>query len=124
MTVGVAVESAGAPVAPPPSAVPGEEGEVGYDLGLNPPEEEPLSDKNRSSAQPDAQTPSRAPQVSPTFYGVCPLWEDVLARNGEAPHTLPHHRSTETFLNPSSTKSIRVKPVCDATPYIIQASSM
>ena len=59
---------------------------MGYDLGLNPPEEEPLSDKSRTaSAQPDTQTPSKPAQTSPAFYyGVCPLWEDVLARNGEA----------------------------------------
>uniref|UniRef100_A0AAR2JHN0 Ankyrin repeat and LEM domain-containing protein 2 n=1 Tax=Pygocentrus nattereri TaxID=42514 RepID=A0AAR2JHN0_PYGNA len=68
-----------------PYAAAGEEGDVGYDLGLNPPEEEPLSDKSRAaSVQPDAQTPSKTAQTSPTFYGVCPLWEDMLARNERA----------------------------------------
>ncbi|KAL6466145.1 hypothetical protein MHYP_G00262780 [Metynnis hypsauchen] len=82
---GVSTEMGGAPAAPPPSAAAGEEGDVGYDLGLNPPEEEPLSDKNRAaSVQPDAQTPSKTTQTSPTFYGVCPLWEDMLARNERA----------------------------------------
>uniref|UniRef100_A0A3B4CNK9 Ankyrin repeat and LEM domain-containing protein 2 n=1 Tax=Pygocentrus nattereri TaxID=42514 RepID=A0A3B4CNK9_PYGNA len=82
---GVAPEMGGAPAPPPPSAAAGEEGDVGYDLGLNPPEEEPLSDKSRAaSVQPDAQTPSKTAQTSPTFYGVCPLWEDMLARNERA----------------------------------------
>ncbi|KAI4873796.1 hypothetical protein NFI96_017982 [Prochilodus magdalenae] len=86
VTSGVAMETGGAPAAPPSSAPSGEEGDVGYDLGLNPPEEEPLSDKSRTaSAQPDTQTPSKTAQTSPAFYyGVCPLWEDVLARNERA----------------------------------------
>uniref|UniRef100_A0A8B9J8U6 Ankyrin repeat and LEM domain-containing protein 2 n=1 Tax=Astyanax mexicanus TaxID=7994 RepID=A0A8B9J8U6_ASTMX len=76
----------GAPAGPPPVAAVGEEGDVGYDLGLNPPEEEPLSDKTRAtSTQLDTQTPSKTLHISPTFYyGVCPLWEDVLARNERA----------------------------------------
>ncbi|KAG7480934.1 hypothetical protein MATL_G00061520 [Megalops atlanticus] len=68
-----------------------EEGDFGYGLGLNPPDEEALLEKPRTpchvsveevSSQPDGQTPSKPPQVSPpVYYGVCPLWEDVLARN-------------------------------------------
>ncbi|KAI1901071.1 hypothetical protein AGOR_G00056360 [Albula goreensis] len=60
-------------------------------MGLNPPEEEALLEKpgtachlstEEGSTQPDGQTPSKTPQVSPpVYYGVCPLWEDVLARN-------------------------------------------
>ncbi|KAB5528232.1 hypothetical protein PHYPO_G00137960 [Pangasianodon hypophthalmus] len=65
-----------------PSATPVEEGEVGYHLGLNPPEEEPLSERSVSPSRHDVQTPNKTAQVTPTFYyGVCPLWEDVLARN-------------------------------------------
>uniref|UniRef100_A0A8B9HBJ0 Golgin A3 n=1 Tax=Astyanax mexicanus TaxID=7994 RepID=A0A8B9HBJ0_ASTMX len=83
---GAADEACGAPAGPPPVAAVGEEGDVGYDLGLNPPEEEPLSDKTRAtSTQLDTQTPSKTLHISPTFYyGVCPLWEDVLARNERA----------------------------------------
>ncbi|CAL8346398.1 unnamed protein product [Lota lota] len=71
-----------------------EEADFGYGSGLNPPEEEEISVPSRTSsnisedgpAQPRTETPSKAAQVSPTFfYGVCPLWEDVLARN-ERPH--------------------------------------
>uniref|UniRef100_A0AAR2LEF0 Ankyrin repeat and LEM domain-containing protein 2 n=1 Tax=Pygocentrus nattereri TaxID=42514 RepID=A0AAR2LEF0_PYGNA len=84
-TEGGAASRGRPPAPPPPSAAAGEEGDVGYDLGLNPPEEEPLSDKSRAaSVQPDAQTPSKTAQTSPTFYGVCPLWEDMLARNERA----------------------------------------
>uniref|UniRef100_A0A4W4F5E0 Ankyrin repeat and LEM domain-containing protein 2 n=1 Tax=Electrophorus electricus TaxID=8005 RepID=A0A4W4F5E0_ELEEL len=84
--------------APPGSPAPsldapaGEEGDVGYDLGLNPPEEEPLTENSGAGVSScpladdgacpaDAQTPCDTPQVSPTYYGVCPLWEDVLTRN-------------------------------------------
>ncbi|XP_062874183.1 ankyrin repeat and LEM domain-containing protein 2 [Trichomycterus rosablanca] len=64
---------------------PAEEGDVGYDMGLNPPEEEPLGERSGSSSQPEPQTPNRPAQVSPSFYyGVCPLWEEVLARNERA----------------------------------------
>lgn len=68
------------------AASPAEEGDVGYHLGLNPPEEEPLTEKSALPAsQYGIKTPSNTPQVAPTlYYGVCPLWEDVLARNGES----------------------------------------
>lgn len=70
------------------TATPGttlvEEVDVGYHLGLNPPEEEPLGKKSVSPSRHDVQTASRTPQITPTlYYGVCPMWEDVLARNGE-----------------------------------------
>lgn len=68
-----------------------EELDFGYGLGLNPPEEEEISVKATSNSsgegshiQSKTETPSKPAQVSPTlFYGVCPLWEDVLARNGK-----------------------------------------
>ncbi|XP_051978817.1 ankyrin repeat and LEM domain-containing protein 2 [Xyrauchen texanus] len=86
------------PVKQPPSVTSAaqdpvvvEDGDFGYDLGLNPPEEEALTDRSRTvccnveNSQAQAQTPSKTAQVSPTFfYGVCPLWEDVLARNERA----------------------------------------
>ncbi|KAG7276142.1 hypothetical protein CRUP_011818 [Coryphaenoides rupestris] len=57
-----------------------EEADFGYGSGLNPPEEEDIL------GAPRAETPSKAAQVLPSvFYGVCPLWEDVLTRN-ERPH--------------------------------------
>uniref|UniRef100_A0A8C2K9V5 Ankyrin repeat and LEM domain-containing protein 2 n=1 Tax=Cyprinus carpio TaxID=7962 RepID=A0A8C2K9V5_CYPCA len=70
-------------------SVTGEDGDFGYGMGLNPPEEEGLSGKvcpcNVENSQSETQTPSKTAQVSPTFfYGVCPLWEDVLARNERA----------------------------------------
>lgn len=73
------------------SVAPDSDGDFGYDLGLNPPEEEALMERsgtacssNVENSQSEAQTPSKTAQVSPTsFYGVCPLWEDVLARNGK-----------------------------------------
>uniref|UniRef100_A0A673HLC0 Ankyrin repeat and LEM domain-containing protein 2 n=1 Tax=Sinocyclocheilus rhinocerous TaxID=307959 RepID=A0A673HLC0_9TELE len=80
----------------PPSAtsatsdsVTGEDGDFGYGMGLNPPEEEALSGTvcpcNVENSKSETQTPSKTAQVSPTFfYGVCPLWEDVLARNERA----------------------------------------
>ncbi|MEQ2212064.1 hypothetical protein XENOCAPTIV_024514 [Xenoophorus captivus] len=67
----------------------GEDLEFGYGVGLNPPEEEEISGKSDfnssrdySNSQFKTDTPSKPAQVSPTlYYGVCPLWEDVLARN-------------------------------------------
>ncbi|XP_061116885.1 ankyrin repeat and LEM domain-containing protein 2 isoform X2 [Conger conger] len=61
-----------------------QEVDFGYNLGLNPPEEEALLAKPRTPghAGTEGQTPSKPPQVSPpVYYGVCPLWEDVLDRN-------------------------------------------
>ncbi|XP_034548077.1 ankyrin repeat and LEM domain-containing protein 2 [Notolabrus celidotus] len=61
-----------------------EELDFGYGVGLNPPEEEEITVKG-SNSQSKTETPSKPAQVSPTFYyGVCPLWEDVLARNERA----------------------------------------
>lgn len=69
----------------------GEELDFGYGVGLNPPEEEEISIRSAfnssvecSNSQFKTKTPSKHAQVSPTFYyGVCPPWEDVLARNGK-----------------------------------------
>lgn len=68
-----------------------EELDFGYGVGLNPPEEEEISENTNSNSsaegsnlQSKVETPSKPAQVSPTlYYGVCPLWEDVLARNGK-----------------------------------------
>ncbi|XP_076127237.1 ankyrin repeat and LEM domain-containing protein 2 [Alosa pseudoharengus] len=65
-----------------------EDGDFGYGMGLNPPEEEALTEKTAvlgcvraEEAQTDGQMPSKPTQVSPSFYyGVCPPWEDVLVR--------------------------------------------
>lgn len=74
-----------------PTETGSEELDFGYGVGLNPPEEEEISVKTTSNSsaegsnsQSKTETPSKLAQVSPTFYyGVCPLWEDVLARNGK-----------------------------------------
>ncbi|XP_026066704.1 ankyrin repeat and LEM domain-containing protein 2-like [Carassius auratus] len=66
-------------------SVTGEDGDFGYGIGLNPPEEEALSGTVCPCNEEKTQTPSKTAQVSPTyFYGVCPLWEDALARNERA----------------------------------------
>ncbi|XP_050930998.1 ankyrin repeat and LEM domain-containing protein 2 isoform X1 [Lates calcarifer] len=75
-----------------PSEAASEELDFGYGMGLNPPEEEEILVKATSNCsaegsnfQSKTETPSKPAQVSPTFYyGVCPLWEDVLARNERA----------------------------------------
>lgn len=88
--------SAAAPTTAPTSSKPaeaaGEELDFGYGVGLNPPEEEEISimttsnsSAQGSTSQSKTETPSKPAQVSPTFYyGVCPLWEDVLLRNERA----------------------------------------
>ncbi|NWU08653.1 ANKL2 protein, partial [Cephalopterus ornatus] len=64
-----------------------EETDFGYCVGLNPPEEDAVTHVNCSApacgagsvdSQTTAQTPSREP---PLFYGVCPVYDDILARN-------------------------------------------
>lgn len=68
-----------------------EECDFGYGIGLNPPEEEEisattstLSSAEVSNSQYRLETPSKPAQVSPTlYYGVCPPWDDVLARAGK-----------------------------------------
>ncbi|XP_047449051.1 ankyrin repeat and LEM domain-containing protein 2 isoform X2 [Mugil cephalus] len=69
------------------SEAPGEELDFGYGVGLNPPEEEEISKTTSkgstcgANSQYKTETPSKPAQVSPScYYGVCPLWEDVLAR--------------------------------------------
>lgn len=68
-----------------------EECDFGYGIGLNPPEEEEISAATSSvcsaevsNSQHRPETPSKPAQVSPTlYYGVCPPWDDVLARTGK-----------------------------------------
>ncbi|NXH71651.1 ANKL2 protein, partial [Hydrobates tethys] len=64
-----------------------EEVDFGYCVGLNPPEEDAVMHMNCSApvcgagcadSQIGTQTPSRDP---PLFYGVCPVYDDILARN-------------------------------------------
>ncbi|NXD91597.1 ANKL2 protein, partial [Chaetorhynchus papuensis] len=61
-----------------------EEADFGYCVGVNPPEEDAVTHVNCSApacgadSQITAQTPSRDP---PLFYGVCPVYDDILARN-------------------------------------------
>ncbi|XP_026178143.1 ankyrin repeat and LEM domain-containing protein 2 isoform X2 [Mastacembelus armatus] len=67
-----------------------EELDFGYGVGLNPPEEEAISPPTTlkspaegSNSKSEAEVPAKP--VSPTYYyGVCPLREDVLARNERA----------------------------------------
>ncbi|ETE63183.1 Ankyrin repeat and LEM domain-containing protein 2 [Ophiophagus hannah] len=54
-----------------------EEGDFGYSMGLNPPEEEALlREANGSPAR--SQNPSKEPLL---YYGVCPVYDDILTRN-------------------------------------------
>ncbi|XP_074462938.1 ankyrin repeat and LEM domain-containing protein 2 isoform X1 [Larus michahellis] len=64
-----------------------EEVDFGYCVGLNPPEEDAVMHLNCSApvcgagcvdSQIGTQAPSRDP---PLFYGVCPVYDDILARN-------------------------------------------
>lgn len=86
-----AVAPATAATSSKPTETDSEELDFGYGMGLNPPEEEEISVKTTSdssaedsNSQYKTETPSKPAQVSPTFYyGVCPLWDDVLSRNGK-----------------------------------------
>ncbi|XP_074156368.1 ankyrin repeat and LEM domain-containing protein 2 [Sminthopsis crassicaudata] len=64
-----------------------EEKDFGYNMGLNPPEEDalihktcsvPLGSMADNDSQKDISVPSKDP---PLYYGVCPVYDDVLARN-------------------------------------------
>ncbi|NXE05344.1 ANKL2 protein, partial [Lophotis ruficrista] len=64
-----------------------DEVDFGYCVGLNPPEEDAVMHMNCSApvcgavcvdSHISTQTPSRDP---PLFYGVCPVYDDILARN-------------------------------------------
>lgn len=66
-----------------------EEADFGYCVGLNPPEEDAVMHMNCSApvcgagcvnSQSSTQALSRDP---PLFYGVCPVYDDILARNGK-----------------------------------------
>lgn len=73
--------------------------DFGYGMGLNPPEEDEVSVKTSSNStaevsnsQYKTETPFKTPaQVSPTYYGVCPPWDDVLAKTGKL--TANNHES-------------------------------
>ncbi|XP_068166484.1 ankyrin repeat and LEM domain-containing protein 2 [Antennarius striatus] len=75
-----------------PTETTSEELDFGYSVGLNPPEEEEISVKTTTDNSAEstnfqwkADTSSKPAQVSPIFYyGVCPLWDEVLARNDRA----------------------------------------
>ncbi|XP_070618802.1 ankyrin repeat and LEM domain-containing protein 2 isoform X2 [Erythrolamprus reginae] len=58
-------------------AASAEEGDFGYSLGLNPPEEEALL-REASGSPLSSQNPSKEPLL---YYGVCPVYDDVLTRN-------------------------------------------
>ncbi|XP_072839673.2 ankyrin repeat and LEM domain-containing protein 2 isoform X1 [Pogona vitticeps] len=55
-----------------------EDGDFGYNIGLNPPEEEALLHKTEVGSRMTSQTPSKEPLL---YYGVCPVYDDMLARN-------------------------------------------
>uniref|UniRef100_A0A8D0HHH4 Ankyrin repeat and LEM domain-containing protein 2 n=1 Tax=Sphenodon punctatus TaxID=8508 RepID=A0A8D0HHH4_SPHPU len=67
-----------------------EDGDFGYSVGLNPPEEEALMHKNctasaGSAAEVDSQINTQTSFKDPLlYYGVCPVYDDVLARNERA----------------------------------------
>uniref|UniRef100_UPI0037E74EA1 ankyrin repeat and LEM domain-containing protein 2 n=1 Tax=Semicossyphus pulcher TaxID=241346 RepID=UPI0037E74EA1 len=86
-----AVASTSGATSSKPTETASEELDFGYGVGLNPPEEEEISVKasnscaEGSNSQSKTETPSKLAQLSPTlYYGVCPPWEDVLARNERA----------------------------------------
>uniref|UniRef100_A0A8C6XVU1 Ankyrin repeat and LEM domain-containing protein 2 n=1 Tax=Naja naja TaxID=35670 RepID=A0A8C6XVU1_NAJNA len=54
-----------------------EEGDFGYSVGLNPPEEEALL-REANGSPACSQNPSKEPLL---YYGVCPVYDDILARN-------------------------------------------
>lgn len=88
-------KSAAAPTFAAKSSTSGEtdseECDFGYGIGLNPPEEDEISATTSSISSAEISnsqyrpgTPSKPAQVSPAlYYGVCPLWDDVLARTGK-----------------------------------------
>ncbi|XP_039188324.1 ankyrin repeat and LEM domain-containing protein 2 [Crotalus tigris] len=54
-----------------------EEGDFGYGMGLNPPEEEALM-REANGSPFRSQIPSKEPLL---YYGVCPVYDDILTRN-------------------------------------------
>ncbi|KFO83873.1 Ankyrin repeat and LEM domain-containing protein 2, partial [Buceros rhinoceros silvestris] len=64
-----------------------EDADFGYCVGLNPPEEDDVMHANCSAPVSgagciDSQTSTRMPSKDPPlFYGVCPVYDDILARN-------------------------------------------
>ncbi|XP_011533089.1 ankyrin repeat and LEM domain-containing protein 2 isoform X3 [Homo sapiens] len=61
-----------------------EDRDFGYSVGLNPPEEEAVTSKTCSVPPSDTDTyraGATASKEPPLYYGVCPVYEDVPARN-------------------------------------------
>ncbi|XP_070806954.1 ankyrin repeat and LEM domain-containing protein 2 isoform X3 [Pituophis catenifer annectens] len=58
-------------------ASPPEEGDFGYSMGLNPPEEEALL-REANGSPVRSQNLSKEPLL---YYGVCPVYDDILTRN-------------------------------------------
>lgn len=62
-----------------------EDGDFGYSVGLNPPEEEVFKNKESSAKvekAPESQQCVQAPLPEASlYYGVCPVFDDILARN-------------------------------------------
>ncbi|KAJ6656514.1 hypothetical protein lerEdw1_003639 [Lerista edwardsae] len=55
-----------------------EDGDFGYNMGLNPPDEEALMHKTDVDSPMSSQMVSKEPLL---YYGVCPVYDDILARN-------------------------------------------
>ncbi|XP_066465694.1 ankyrin repeat and LEM domain-containing protein 2 isoform X2 [Tiliqua scincoides] len=55
-----------------------EDGDFGYNMGLNPPDEEALMHKADVDSPMSSQMVSKEPML---YYGVCPVYDDILARN-------------------------------------------
>lgn len=61
-----------------------EDADFGYCVGLNPPEEDDVMHMNCSAPVSDSQTSTQTlSKDPPLFYGVCPVYDDILARNGK-----------------------------------------
>ncbi|MEE6504371.1 hypothetical protein FKM82_005164 [Ascaphus truei] len=63
-----------------------EDGDFGYSVGLNPPEEDAAltsecfaaTGRSANDSQSYIQTPSKDPSL---YYGICPVYDDILVRN-------------------------------------------
>ncbi|XP_067862241.1 ankyrin repeat and LEM domain-containing protein 2 [Heptranchias perlo] len=73
---------------PPSDASASKDGHFGYDVGLNPPDEAALSDASNekdvdvSDLQNSTEQTSGGSTASASlYYGVCPVWDDILTKN-------------------------------------------
>ncbi|XP_038663525.1 ankyrin repeat and LEM domain-containing protein 2 [Scyliorhinus canicula] len=59
------------------------DGHFGYDVGLNPPDEAALSKDvdSRDLQNSTEQMSGGSAATSSLYYGVCPVWDDILSRN-------------------------------------------